>query len=168
MLKWKWTRTLHFPTKATYAVEDRVVCRMESNNNWHRGRIIDIDMTNGCSPNVHKYLITFNFHRHDKNRWAFADELLDDVICGDPRSETIGYGIIFMDRRSYFGFGKMKSAQIKRLIIMRQCKCCQKFFRFIEVHEKQQHGLRKRKIGRKVKFNVVPQIHMIPNSNDEI
>lgn len=140
---------------------------MKSDNNWHRGNIIDIDKINGDSPDALKYLITFNFHRDDKNRWAYANELLDDAIFGDPKSVTIGYGIIFLDRRSHYGFGKMKAAQTRRLIIVRQCTICQKFFRFIDVHEKRVHGFGKMKKGRKVTFNDVPQIQIISDQDDE-
>lgn len=154
-----------FIQKDAYRIEDRVVCRMESDNHWHRGKIIEVKKTNADSSDALIYLVTFNFYRKDKNRWANANELLDDAICGDPRNETIGYGILFLDRRSYYGFGTMKAAQIRRLIIVRQCSTCQKFFRFIEVHEKQEHGLGKRNNGRKVKFIDIPQIQMIPNLN---
>lgn len=145
-------------------VEDRVVCRMESDGNWHRGKVIAIRKPY-AGP---EYLITFNFHRIEKNRWANANELLDDAICGDPRNETIGYGIIFLDRESYYGFGEMTTAQIKRLIIVRQCKICRKFFRFIDVHEKKAHGLRKKETDRKVIFNDLPEIHVIPNLNEDV
>lgn len=138
---------------------------MESDNNWHRGKIIDVERTAAGSA----YLITFNFHRDDKNRWANANELLDDdAICGDPRNKTIGYGIVFLDRRSYYGFGKMRSAEIKRLIIVRQCTICKKFFRFIDAHEKQEHGLKKKQKAHQVKFNEVIQVRMIPNLCEDI
>lgn len=134
---------------------------MESDNNWHRGKIIDVKKISGDSSNVSKYLVTFNFYREDKNRWACANELLDDAICGDPRHETIGYGLIFLDRRSYYGFGEMKPSQIKRLIIVRPCSICQKFYRFIEEHEKKEKR-------RKVQFNDTPQIRIIPNLDGDI
>lgn len=149
--------------KASYEIEDRVVCRMEFDNNWHRGKIIDVERTDAGST----YLVTFNFYRDDKNRWANANELLDDAICGDPRYETIGFGIIFLDRRSYYGFGEMTSAEIKRLVIVRQCTICQKFFRFVDVHEKQEHGLKKKENAHQVKFNDFVQVRTIPNQNDD-
>lgn len=157
-----------FKPKASYTVGNRVVCRMESDNNWHRGRIIDINKDSADSKlDAIRYLVTFNFQRDDKNRWVHADELLDDVLCGDSMRETKGYGIIFLDRQSYYRFGKMKSADIRSLIIMRQCKICQKMFRFIEAHEKE-CGFGKRKKGLKVKFNEVIQIRTIPNLDGEI
>lgn len=159
---------VYFYTKAAYLVGDHVVCRMESDSNWHRGKIIEIDRTNGSSPDAFKYFITFNFHREDKNHWANANELVDDAICGDPKTMTIGYGIIFSDRRSHYGFGKMKAPQIRRLIIMRQCTICQKFFRFIDVHEKREHGFGQTKRGRNVTFNDVLQIKTISDENDEV
>lgn len=142
--------------------ENRVVCRMESDNNWHRGKIIGVKK----SEAVLNYLVTFNYYRNEKNRWANANELLDDAICGDPWNETFGYGIIFLDRRSYYEFGEMTAAQIKRLIIVRPCAICQKFFRFIDAHEKQVHGLRKKETGRLVTFNDIPQVRIIPNLSD--
>ena len=105
---------------------------MESSNHWHRGRIIGIDECIDDASDTLQYLVAFNFYSNDRNQWVFANELLDDAICGDPRNETIGYGILFLDRKSYFGFGQMESAQLKRLIIMRHCKICRRFFRFIE------------------------------------
>lgn len=141
---------------------------MESDNNWHRGKIIDIDKTDGDSPDNLKYLITFNFYPANDDRWAFANELLDDTICGDQISETIGYGIIFLDRRSFYNFGEMKSAQIKRLIVVRQCMLCQKFFRFIDAHEKREHGLGQRKKRRNVEFNDAPQIRVTDENDGEI
>lgn len=138
---------------------------MESDSNWHRGKIIDIDKTDGDSSDALKYLITFNFHRDNKNQLAHANELLDDAICGDPKSETVGYGIVFLDRRSYYSFGKMTTAQIKRLIIVRQCTICQKFYRFIDAHEKQAHGIGQMNKGRKVQFNDVPQIRVIADND---
>lgn len=146
-----------------YEIEDHVVCRMGFDNNWHRGKIVDVARTDAGST----YLITFNCYQDDKNRWANATELLDDAICGDPRNETVGHGIIFLDRQSYYGFGEMASAQIKCLIIVRQCTICQKFFRFVDVHEKQEHGLKKTRNALQVKFNDCTQVRIIPNLDDD-
>lgn len=153
-----------FRKEASYEKDDRVVCRMELDNHWHRGKIINVERTDAGSA----YLVTFDFHRDDKNRWANANELLDDAICGDTRNGTIGYGIIFLDRRSYRGFGEMKSAEMKRLIIVRQCTICQQFFRFVDTHEKQKHGLKKREKAQKVRFSDTIQVRMIPNFCDDI
>lgn len=118
--------------------------------------IIKID----ASSDPLRYLVKFNFYKDDRNFWAVANELLDDVLCGDRKRDTLGYGIIFLDRHSVYAFGSMESAKIKRLIIMRQCKKCQKFFRFIQLHERKEHELGKKKNELKVKFNDTPQIHI--------
>lgn len=152
-----------FRKKASFEIEDRVVCRMESDNNWHRGKIMDVERTDAGSA----YIVTFNFYRDDKNRWANANELLDDAICDDPRNETFGFGFVFLDRRSYYGFGNMKSADIKRLIIVRQCTVCQKFFRFVDTHEKRKHGLKKKEKAQQVSFDDTTQVQMLPDLSNE-
>lgn len=131
---------------------------------WHRGKILKI---RNIKSSPLRYLVKFNFYQDDKNRWVDAHELLDDGICGDPISQTKGYGIILLDRRSYYPFGNMAPAQIKRLIIMRHCKDCQKFFRFIEVHEKE-HGVGKCKKNLRVKFDEILKIQLIPKLDDGV